>query len=90
MVLEREAMKKLIAITFSAGLGLAGVGLAGVSTANAVPVAPLAQAQAGLITHVDGGCGAGWHRGPHGACRPLFSCPPGWHSGPYGHHCFRN
>jgi hypothetical protein len=82
---ERTAMKKLIAIAF-----LAGIGLASVSPSHAVPVAPLDQAQAGAVTRVAQGCGWGGHRGPYGHCRPLFSCPPGWHTGPYGRHCFRN
>jgi len=38
-----------------------------------------------------GGCGVGWHRGPHGGClrnfdRPgLHACPRGYHIGPGGH-----
>ena len=41
----------------------------GVAAAQAMPLAPLEQAQAGLTIPVAGGCGAGWHRGPLGACR---------------------
>jgi hypothetical protein len=38
-----------------------------------------------------GGCGTGWHRGPHGGCRRNFvnpaehACPRGYHIGPRGH-----
>ena len=38
-----------------------------------------------------GGCGEGWHRGPHGGCvrnwvHPAWhACPRGYHVGPYGH-----
>jgi hypothetical protein len=42
------------------------------------------------IIPVAQGCGPGFHRGPAGACRPLYTCPPGWHTGPYGKRCFRN
>jgi hypothetical protein len=55
-----------------------------------MPIAPLAQDQDPAVIQVFGGCGPGWHRGPYGACRPLFNCPPGWHTGPYGRRCFRN
>jgi hypothetical protein len=75
--------------TLVATIGLAVALLAGVA-AQAMPLAPLNQDQAGGVTKVYGGCGPGGHRGPYGACRPLFSCPPGWHSGPYGRRCFRN
>ena len=78
-------MKKLIAIAF---LGCAG--LFGVSASQAMPIPTLDQTQAGMITRVADGCGPGFHRGPYGRCRPLFSCPPGWHTGPYGRRCFRN
>lgn len=56
---------------------------------QAMPAAP-AQPGPGEITLVAQGCGPGYHRGPYGACRPLFSCPRGWHSGPFGRRCFRN
>ncbi|HSM94576.1 MAG TPA: hypothetical protein VLT91_00930 [Rhizomicrobium sp.] len=38
-----------------------------------------------------GGCGIGWHRGPHGGCLrnyahpAMHACPRGYHLGPYGH-----
>ena len=38
-------------------------------SATAMPLAPLAPAPADVI-EVAGGCGAGWHRGPYGRCRP--------------------
>ena len=57
---------------------------------QAMPTAPAQQAVSGAVTLVAQGCGPGYHRGPYGACRPLFSCPPGWHSGPFGRRCFRN
>jgi hypothetical protein len=78
-------MKKLIAVAF-----LAGTGLFGVSASQAMPIPALDQTQAGMITKVADGCGPGFHRGPYGHCRPLFSCPPGWHTGPFGRRCFRN
>jgi hypothetical protein len=37
-----------------------------------------------------GGCGEGWHRGPHGGCLRNFAhpaehaCPRGYHIGPGG------
>jgi hypothetical protein len=77
-------MKVLAASLFSLGLGLAGV-----SASQAMPVAPIALAQAEVI-QVAQGCGPGFHRGPYGACRPLYSCPPGWHTGPFGRRCVPN
>jgi hypothetical protein len=38
-----------------------------------------------------GGCGWGWHRGPHGGCLRNYDhpgwhvCPRGYHLGRYGH-----
>jgi hypothetical protein len=38
-----------------------------------------------------GGCGPGWHRGPHGGCLRNYAqpyrhaCPRGYHIGPGGH-----
>jgi hypothetical protein len=80
-------MKILAASAFAIGLGLMGM-----PASQAMPLAPLdpAQAASGDVIRVADGCGAGFHRGPYGACRPLYSCPPGWHSGPYGYRCFRN
>jgi hypothetical protein len=80
-------MRLLAASLLSLGLGLAGV-----SASQAMPVAPIAppQAASGDIIQVAQGCGPGFHRGPGGMCRPLYSCPPGWHTGPYGKHCVPN
>jgi hypothetical protein len=39
--------------------------------AEAMPAAPLNGASsANQVIHVAEGCGRGWHRGPHGHCRP--------------------
>jgi hypothetical protein len=80
-------MKILAASAFAIGLGLMGM-----PASQAMPLAALdrAPAASGDVIRVADGCGPGMHRGPYGACRPLFSCPPGWHSGPYGYRCFRN
>jgi hypothetical protein len=77
-------MKILAASLLSLGLGLAAV-----SASQAMPVAPIASSQPEVI-QVAQGCGPGFHRGPYGACRPLYSCPLGWHPGPYGKQCFPN
>jgi hypothetical protein len=77
-------MKVLAASLLSLGLGLAAV-----SASQAMPVAPIASSQPEVI-QVAQGCGPGFHRGPYGACRPLYSCPLGWHPGPYGKQCFPN
>ena len=45
------------------------VGLAGISPSQALPLVPIDQARAGVITLVAGGCGIGLHRGPYGGCR---------------------
>lgn len=37
--------------------------------AEAVPASPFKLEQPSLVTHVAGGCGLGWHRGPWGGCR---------------------
>ena len=83
-------MKILAASTLALGLGLFAL-----TGAQAAPVSPIAPAVAqdaasGEIILVAQGCGPGWHRGPYGACRPLYNCPRGWHTGPYGKRCFRN
>jgi len=72
-----------------------GLGLASLTAAAAAPLAPVLPAidqgaSSAEIILVAQGCGPGFHRGPYGACRPLYSCPPGWHTGPYGKRCFRN
>jgi hypothetical protein len=40
-------------------------------SAQAMPAAPLSQSvsNSSQVTHVAGGCGRGWHRGPYGHCR---------------------
>jgi hypothetical protein len=82
---EKEtSMKLLAASAFAIGLGLMTV------SAQAMPIAPVDKPISNEITRVAQGCGPGFHRGPGGACRPLYSCPPGWHTGPYGKKCFRN
>jgi len=83
-------MKIIVASALALGLGLAGL-----TGAHAAPIAPMMPAVdqgasvAGIIL-VAQGCGPGFHRGPRGACRPLYNCPPGWHTGPYGKRCMRN
>lgn len=80
-------MKLLAASLLSLGFSLAAV-----SASQAMPVAPLGSPQAASadVIRVAQGCGPGWHRGPFGACRPLYSCPRGWHPGPFGRRCFPN
>ncbi len=40
-------------------------------SAQAMPAAPLSKgvSNSSQVIHVAGGCGRGWHRGPHGHCR---------------------
>ncbi len=66
------------------------VSLGAMSASQAMPASPSDQSVAPNITLVAQACGPGYHRGPAGACRPLYNCPPGWHTGPYGKRCFRN
>lgn len=82
---RKKNMKILAASLFAIGISLAGV-----SASQAMPVAPLDQAASADTVRVAGGCGAGWHRGPYGGCRPMYNCPPGWHAAPFGRQCFRN
>jgi hypothetical protein len=77
-------MKTIGLSAFAIGLGLLAI------PAQAMPVYPLDKPPANEITRVAQGCGPGFHRGPRGACRPLYNCPPGWHTGPFGKRCFRN
>jgi hypothetical protein len=81
---RKYPMKILAASAFALGLGLMSM------SAQAMPVAPQPTAASRDVIHVAQGCGAGFHRGPRGACRPLYNCPPGWHSGPHGKECFKN
>ncbi|WP_315719655.1 MULTISPECIES: GCG_CRPN prefix-to-repeats domain-containing protein [unclassified Bradyrhizobium] len=81
--------------TLAAAALALGVGLFSLSTAQAAPLAPITPAMvqgasSAEIIQVAQGCGPGFHRGPRGACRPLYNCPRGWHTGPYGKRCFRN
>jgi hypothetical protein len=78
-------MKLLAASAFAIGLGLSGM-----TSSQAMPLAPIVdQSASAEVILVAAGCGPGWHRGPYGACRPMYNCPPGWRSGPYGRRCFR-
>lgn len=78
-------MKLLVASAFAIGLGLLAA-----PASQAMPAFAQAASASGDITLVAQGCGPGMHRGPRGACRPMYNCPPGWHPGPYGRKCFRN
>jgi hypothetical protein len=80
----------LLATTFAVSMGLFGI--AGTASSQAMPIAPLdeAQAEASVIATASMGCGWLGHRGPFGHCRPIFNCPPGWHTGPFGQICVRN
>jgi hypothetical protein len=79
-----NAMNKLFAVVFAAGLSLAAV-----APSQAMPMSP-ANPSSDYVIQVAGGCGTGWHRGPNGGClrnyaRPaLHACPRGYHIGPYG------
>jgi hypothetical protein len=75
-------MKLLVASAFAIALGL--------TSAQAMPAYPADRPTSNEIIQVAQGCGPGMHRGPRGACRPLYNCPRGWHSGPFGRRCFRN
>jgi hypothetical protein len=75
-------MKSIFAIVLGAGL------IAGAASAQAMPLSPLAADN--MVTHVAGGCGVGWHRGPYNGCRRNYAqpwkhaCPRGWYPGPHG------
>ncbi len=77
-------MRKILfaAIVFAVGMS--------VDPAGAMPFSTGIANGEELIARVAQGCGPGFHRGPYGACRPLYSCPRGWHPGRYGRRCFRN
>ena len=82
-------------IIATALLAVAAVTVIGVSASKTMPLTPLAPlaeavADATPVETTSGGCGFLGHRGPYGACRPLYSCPFGWHPGPFGQRCFRN
>jgi hypothetical protein len=69
--------KMLLAIAFS-------VVIAGAAQALPVGNPP----DTSNVIQVAGGCGEGWHRGPHGGCLRNYArphaCPRGYHMGPYG------
>ena len=69
---------------------LALVGLAAAVPADAMPFPSLADQAPSAITLTAGGCGAGFHRGPNGGCRPNGG---GVYAHPYAHpyagrHCW--
>ncbi len=67
-------MKSLLALGFAAGLMFAAAPAA--SAAVPLPVAPaLAAAPAPDIVQTADDCGAGWYRGPYGACHPFGTGP---------------
>ena len=53
-------------LSLAVAIGISGLRVA---ATQAMPLAPLEQAQAGLTIPVAGGCGPGFHRGPYGGCR---------------------
>ncbi len=59
----------ILAAIMAAGVGLIGIGGASAAPASGQAIAQAAD-HANSITEVRGGCGRGWHRGPHGGCRP--------------------
>jgi uncharacterized membrane protein len=66
---------------------IAAVALVGLSPARAMPIVPLDQAETAAITLVAGGCGAGMHRGPGGACvrnKGRVACGRGYRLTPNG------
>jgi hypothetical protein len=54
---------------FAAALTAAAVGCSLITAAQAMPFGNT-QTQDSLVVQVAGGCGAGFHRGPYGRCRP--------------------
>jgi hypothetical protein len=75
----------LIASAFALG------GLAAAAPSQAMPFAPVEKAPS-AITLAAGGCGAGFHRGPNGGCRPngaAYAHPYAHaYAHPYGRHCW--
>lgn len=76
----------MIRTVFAAALAFGPI----VSSAQAMPLASFGAQENGDVVAVAGGCGAGWHRGPHGGCLQNFAnpaahaCPRGYHIGPGG------
>ena len=63
------------------------------ASAGAMPFPPLADQTPSAYTLTAGGCGAGFHRGPNGGCRPngggAYYGHPYAHPHPYaGRHCW--
>jgi hypothetical protein len=59
-----------IMVAIALALGVSFIGMAGASATPANGNAMLQSAdQSSVVTQVAGGCGRGWHRGPHGHCR---------------------
>jgi hypothetical protein len=77
-------MKMLKLSTIAIGFGLMTMSV------RAMPVFPVGKSAPSEVIQVAQGCGPGFHRGPRGACRPLYNCPRGWHTGPFGRRCTRN
>ena len=63
--LQEEPVNILFSLALVSGISI----IFSIAAAQAVPLAPIEQSQAGLTIPVAGGCGAGWHRGPYGGCR---------------------
>ena len=62
-------MRRLMfAFIMAAGVSLIGITGAAAAPANGQPIA-LAADHVSSTIDVRGGCGRGWHRGPHGHCR---------------------
>ena len=57
-------MNKLLSLAVAIGISFFCV-----AATQAMPLASLEQAHAGLTIPVAGGCGIGFHRGPYGGCR---------------------
>jgi hypothetical protein len=71
-------MKKIV---LSAAIAIAA--LAAVD-AQAFPAGPATTAGNGDVILVAGGCGRGFHRGPHGGCRPNMGPRCHWVRTPHG------
>ena len=59
-------------------------GLAAAAPSQAMPFAPAGKAPS-AITLTAGGCGAGFHRGPNGGCRPNGAPYAHPYARPYAH-----
>jgi hypothetical protein len=63
------------------------IGLSASAPAQAMPFAPADKAPS-AITLAAGGCGAGFHRGPNGGCRPNGAPAPVYRHPYAGRHCW--